>query len=270
MRKNLLRGLLVMLLALCPFTGEAKFPGFFSHLEIGYSYPIAIAKFEGYNPVYNYSGAGDFGISLGDTFVTRTVRSKFAYGAYVGSSIRLKRTGSKSALAMHIDVMANAYVWEDLYKAYSTFDGGEYELPDMVVAVGYQLGVPISLDYKFGAGAIGNKNSRFTGSFGAGAMPAAYFMVATSGGNVGGGMSFTATPFVKGEIGVMAGICVKVRALVAFGAVPWIDNQKSFLASSSGGFTVTGQTTAVFSLVLMPFSWAWKKDGWWDNDFKYN
>jgi hypothetical protein len=268
MRKALFRRLAILILVMSPLVSSARFPGFFSHLEIGYSYPMATAKFSGYNPVYNYSGTGDFGIAIRDTFVSRSVSSKFAYGAYIGSSIKLKRTGIKTSLAMHIDVMANAYVWEDLYKAFSA-TGTEYEIPDNVIAIGYQFGVPMSIDYKFGAGALGSLNPRFTGGFGAGVMPAAYFMVAESNGNVGGGMTFTATPFVKGEFGVVAGICMKFRALVAFGAVPWIDNNKSFLAASTGGFKVTGQTTAVFSFVIMPFSWAWRKEGWWDNDFKY-
>jgi hypothetical protein len=270
MRKHLYRNLVLVILLLSPMVSSAKFPGFFSHLEIGYSYPMATAKFEGYNPVYNYSGSGDFGIVVGDTFVTRNVTSKFAYGTYIGSSIRLKRTGVKTALALHIDLMANVYVWEDLYKAFSSFDGMEYDFPDQTVAIGYQLGLPMTLDYKIGAGALGSRASRFTGSIGAGIFPAAYFMVAESNGNVGGGMSFTASPVIKGELGVVAGICIKVRGLVAFGPVPWIDNNKSFLASSTGGFKVTGQTTAVFSVVLMPFSWTWRKEGWWDNDFKYS
>ncbi|MBL7719538.1 MAG: hypothetical protein JNL72_11920 [Flavipsychrobacter sp.] len=269
MRKKLFRSLLLLVFAGSSLVSEAKFPGFFSHFELGFTYPMATARFEGYNPVYSITGSGDLGVSLGDTFVSRNVTSKLAYGAYIGSSIRLKRTGVASALSLHIDIVENAYVWENLYKAFSV-DGSEYDLSNSVIAVGYQIGVPVSLDYKFGAGAMGSKNYRLTGSFGVGGMPAAYFMVAESAGNVGGGFSFATTPFVKAEVGVMAGICIKVRGLVSFGAVPWINESKSFFSESTGGFKVTGQTTAMFSLVIMPFSWAWKKAGWWDGDFKYD
>lgn len=255
-----MRKLLLVICISVPFLSSARMPGFLSNFELGYSYATATANYRGANPYYD----GD-GIYLRDTTISKTAKSKYGYGAFIGTYLPFKRLGEHSSVGLDITLGGNAYVWTDFFTGYSV-TGDEISLSGGLGGVSEQIYVPIGIDFKIGCNAVGVKNHRFTASVGAGVQPSMNVTIAEAGlGDFGGGLAFSAIPYVKGEVGVFWGICWKLRLMTGFGSVPLIDNDKSLLAGSASGFLkVTGKTMTQASIIIMPFSWGWKKEGWWN------
>lgn len=230
-------------IALCAlsFTSEARLPNALTRFQVGYSYPRAKA---------------DYKLTLDDTSIIETVTTKGGFGATLGTHIPISKFGDATALALTIDGMYNLLVWdmEPVNDVYNTNTAG-YNKQYTITGGSVQLSVPIGLDLKFGCEAALEKSKGACFSFGAGAMPTA----ALTAYQDNAGAIIRMQPYLKAEFGLMAGICVKVRAIYAMGKFDYINAKNDLGDVDTYGSSLTSRSTMTLSLLLMPFSYSWDK-----------
>lgn len=254
---------------------SGKLPGYYTNYEIGYSYSFtAVTQTQTFI----------FPDGTQRIFKSNDVKSLMSPGAYMGWSLRLLQLGNSAtkALGLNVGVQENMFMWSHTSKSYGhtewSIDGesidGFYD--EETVGMSMQIGVPVSLDFKFGNDAGKYKNIRWGGSLGVGVMPQFCF---SSGIPNFESESFTvgAVPFIKGDISFFAGICMKLRGQVGF-ATKLGDSKNSMFGGFSGGisegsnvkhdYTVTAPVQATVSLILMRFSWALDEKGFWNTRIK--
>ena len=238
-----------------------RLPGVLQRYEMGYSYAIGMATYKSSNNWNN--GSNNL-----DTSFSQDVTSTAGFGVVIGTSVPLKQLGNRCMLSLGIGYNYNMFTWD--YKSPSfrnKLTDGEgrvyYDFNELPISgVSLQMGLPISADFKFGNDAFLRKNVRFGTTFGAGVLPVA----AMTADFDNAGFGFGAAPFVKAEVGIFAGICFKLRAQYALGYLPFYDSKNSL--SGFTGYDVKssliGKQQFTFSLLIMPFSWAWQERGWWN------
>lgn len=272
--KNMKKYLLFALLCL-PTIGFSQYlyevAPFFSYFkdweryEIGGNGAIMLGQQNGTVGVYS-SSSGQF---LGDTTIKRSTMSDFGYGGMIGLSVPVSRVGHISIVAVTMHLMYNMYIWENLNETYT--DGGTFtkQKPSLNATM-TQISFPVSFDYKIGCDAICTKRLRFGATVGAGLMPE-YDMTGIEGekGFTQQG-NFTASPFIKLEGAVFAGICIKLRAQISYGSLNLLKVDRPVSTLTDGPFNMTGSANAVVSLVFMPFSMKWGETGWWNTHDTYN
>lgn len=240
-----------------------KFPSFLKRYEMGYTFPISMATYSTTNK-WN-DGLHDFD----STFTTNTT-SKGLLGVTVGTSFALAKLSDRCMLALGVNLNYNMYLWNyntPMFIGALTDENGQvlYEFDNSIGFSGasLQFGLPISADFKFGGEAFLRKKSRFSTTLGVGAMPA----VAVTADFDNAGFGYGVTPFVKAEIGMYAGIGLKLRAMYGFGYLPFYTTENSL--SGWTGYQVEssliGKQTLNFSLIIMPFAWTWGEKGWWNS-----
>jgi len=226
--------------------------------EIGYGYAIS-------NATYKFKATGNNG--LPDTTISKNVTSKFGFMEHVGYTFPISKLGERSRLGMDIGFNFNLFTWDYETPTISTnSDGAPYysfkkDEFDFETISG-QMEMPISVDARFGNLAYYTKN-RFGWAVGAGISP----MVGFATDDNSAGFGFGANPFIKAEVCLFAGIAMKLRTQVSFGRIPFYDENKSFSFDSYGYNTtssLTGHAQASVSLVILPFSWLWTEQGWWN------
>lgn len=253
------------------FLVNGKLPGYYTNYEVGYSYSFtAITQKQ------------TFTLEDGSKheFKSNDVKSLMSPGVYMGWTFRLLPLGhsGNSAIGMNVGVQENMFMWKHTSKAFGESlwttegTGANGFFDEESVGMSMQIGVPISLDYKFGHDAFKYKNVRFGGSVGIGAMPQINFSTGIPNFE---SESFNAgvVPFIKGDVSVFAGICIKLRAQVGF-ATTFSNSENSIFGGMSGGlpeeskvkhdYLVKAPMQATVSLILMPFSWAWDEKGFWN------
>ncbi len=235
--------ILCLLLVLgASINAEARLPKGLQRYQVGYSYPISISNYK---------------ISLADTVIERTVKTKGGFGVTMGTYIPVAKFSEASQLAFSIDGLFNMLIWDmepvnDVY--YSGTSG--YNKEYVITGGSMQIGVPLGLDLKFGCDAALEKSKGAGFTFGAGVMPTAA-LTAYEGE---AGAVIRAQPYLKGELAVFAGICFKLRAVYAMGKFDYINATGEKSGYDDGeGVTLTNKSTLTLSLILMPFSWAWDK-----------
>lgn len=248
-----LKGLFFILLFLSPLCSFAKFPGILKRYQLGYSFVMNSAELKNGTKI---TGAGSFDR---DTSYKTTFSTSAAFGVTTGTYIPLKRLGRSSSLALGIDYMYNMMTWKSKIPGY----GGEIDFSGVTA----QMALPIGLDFKFGADAITTKDRRFCGTLGVGAFPSYAVTALDNAGGISIDPAFSFAPYVKAEVGIFAGICMKVRAVYAIGNVTYMDYSES---TTNAGVTSTstskfvGTSNLTVSLLIMPFSWMWQKEEWWN------
>lgn len=256
-----------LLLAITAPQANAGFglPNFIKRYELGFSYSMAFANYT--NSVATTTGDGQ-------TFVTNMdmkVRSSFGYGGIMGTYIPITRVG-KSVMAIGVDLNYNMFVWNyniPQYQSNTTDVNGNItgvvfgnDVMDMpMTGVSMQVALPVSLDFKFGAEASLLRGTRWTGTIGAGAYPA----VSATADYGNAGFGFGVVPFAKAEVGVLGGIYWKLRVQYAAGNMPFYTKKNNILQGpDANNSELIGKGIASVSLVLMPFSWNFNEDGWWN------
>ena len=221
-------------------------------LEVGYSYCVASGQFN-----YRDLSFNERTLAFRDTGYSENLRSKTGFGISVGYYRPVVKIGEKSCLAVSGTFMYNAYLWDG-----NTFSYSSNSRTGTVESVGsgtIEMALPVGLDYKVGCDAIYDKVTRFCGSVGAGVYPSMGATVYKNDGSFG----FHARPYVRGEVGIFAGICFKLRVTHVLGGINYID-----YSNSGPGFETStvfkSKGTTAFSLVLMPWSWKWGKSAWWN------
>ncbi len=249
---------------LIPTVSRAQFffriPKWMTRYEIGYSYPMAWADYSRTDQFTNpFTGQVQT-----SNYNTRT-SSKFSFGASIGTYIPVARLGSKSMFAISITMTEAMYSWDYPVSSFNGFDedgsviySSDFGFSGMTM----QLGLPVGADFKFGCDALSDKAMRFCGTIGAGVFPSGSLTADFDNAGFGYGV----TPFVKLEAGVMAGICMKLRIMATIGNMPFYDGNNSLTGweNAQTQSSLIGKQSVTASLIFMPFSWAWKKTGWWN------
>ncbi|WP_118950679.1 hypothetical protein [Taibaiella helva] len=235
-------------------------PGVLQRYELGYSYSIATAT-------YKRTETSNNGL---DTSFSQNVTSKNGFGGMIGTAIPLKRLSDRCMLALGLGYTYNMYTWDyntPSFNGLITDENGKkiYDFSHSIYfsGVSMQMGLPLSADFKFGNDAFLNKNVRWGTTLGIGVLPTA----AMTADFDNAGFGFGAAPFAKAELSFFAGICFKLRAQYAYGYIPFYDGKNTI--AGWGGYntksTLIGKQQVTFSLILMPFSWAWNERGWWNS-----
>lgn len=180
----------------------------------------------------------------------------------VGTYSRLLKLGKRTAIAFDMNYMFSWMKWQGIgtgfYSDKLWNEGGST----------WQMSFPIGLEYKHGSDARLEKNHKFCFSFGGGIMP----MVSASKltdtvKKKGREFKFGYQPYVKAEIGVLMGICWKLRLMYSVGEVELLDDYRTFHKDpySVSQFNLKENSAITFSIVMMPFSYDWPDNGWWNN-----
>lgn len=219
-------------------------------IEIGYSFCMTAATY-----TYHATTFDESTISLVDTTYREKIRTKGGFGATVGTYFPIAPIGDKGALAISLSFMYNALLWEGSSFSYeSNSETGTTSSGSGTV----EMALPVGVDYKFGCDALLDKSKRFCYTVGAGAYPSLTATVYKD--NAGAG--FHVLPYLKAEVGVFAGICMKVRATYAFGTLKYINYNEDY-GNVQSQTSLKGKSALTLSLILMPFSWKWEKQDWW-------
>jgi hypothetical protein len=239
MRK--LKGVLLTLLLVSPFCSSAKFPGLLQRFQLGYSFVMNSGTLESKYPISDSK----------DTIITRDFNTSAAFGVTVGTYFPLKRLGEASKLVLGVDFMYNVMTWKE-----SNTDGGVVGFNGVTA----QMALPIGLDVKFGADALNVKSHRFCATLGLGAYPS-YALTAIDNTPLTIDPVFSVAPYAKLEAGVFAGICMKLRLIAAFGKIGYMEYNDKDLKATTDFY---GNTNFAVSLLVMPFSFTWKQEEWWN------
>lgn len=233
-----------------PFEAQAKFPGILQRYQLGYTFVFATADYKAQD---NFPGIID------TSYTISNLKTKAAFGVTLGTYIPLKRLGRMSSMVLGIDYLYNAMLWESTVPRYGI--GGLNSSFDFSGAT-VQMALPIGLDFKWGADAINVKNHRFCATLGLGAYPS--YSLTTLDEDVDIDPQFSIAPYAKFEVGVFAGICMKLRALCAFGEFKYMDVKSGDETMGQSSTQLTGKANINLSLLIMPFSFTWKRDEWFN------
>jgi|GEM_PF-1216906 len=190
--------------------------------------------------------------------------SKGGLGVTLGTHSRIWRMGKAAALTYDMDFMYGWTYWKGIgqgfYKEREWNNG----------AVTSQMALPIGLSLRFGSDAAREKSQRFCMNFGGGIMPMynRTRLEDTGKKNPNVQKYFAFTPYMRFEVGLFAGICWKVRVNYSFGDFKLIEDNKNWHKENPYGvekFNLMGKTGLNVSLILMPFSYDWPDNGWWNN-----
>jgi len=232
---------------------QFRLPGFLARYQLGYNFVSTSADYRGKFTTYDPNTFSDTA-----RYRTGNVKTSVAYGITTGTYFPLSRMSSNSSLALDVNYIYNFMLWKGIGDGlYGEAVGWDFS------GVTVQMGLPIGLDAKFGADATMNKNQRFCFTFGAGVLPSYSFTSFEDGS----GAQFSVSPYAKIETGIFAGICMKARLTYVFSKIPYISKNNGFggvYDKLLSDFTMTGKSTLMIGFVIMPFSWAWRDNGWWN------
>lgn len=223
---------------------QPRVPKALQRFQVGYSFPKVNAE-------YRY---------MLDSMTTEKVSTKGGFGVTMGTSIPLTKIGDQSSLTFGIDGLFNMLVWdyenvEDDYASYSSSTG--YSQQYTVTGGTMQISVPLGIDFKFGGEANLLKRPIGFGTLGAGVMPTAA-LTAYQGD---AGAVIKALPYLKGELGIYAGVGIKLRAIYSMGTFDYI-KQKGNNPYASESASLKAKSNFTFSILIMPFAWAWNRYDW--------
>lgn len=221
--------------------------------DIGYSFTFASATYTDHYTSVDMNG------DLFDTTFTKKLVAKPIYGAMFSTYFPIAGMGENSILAIGLGIRANVYKWSTGDVALGSNYTYNYDYLTM------DMGVPISVDMKWGCDAMLDKSNRTCFTLGIGGQPTYIMTGVPTAVNADGSVSlagssvFKVQPFIKAEAGFFAGICFKVRAMYNFANIKYLD-----MTGNDEQISLKGTSNFNLSIVLMPFSWDWGKEQWWN------
>ena len=249
---------------LLPLAAHAQFerwPTFIKAYEIGYGYSSTTAD-------YQRTDKLTAGSATADTTISISVKSKFGFGASMGTYFPLTQLGRKSKLTLDVSLAYNFYTWD--YPSYTlgTTANGDFSYNNSLTFSGatFNAGLPIGLSTRIGCDAMMDKKIRWCWNAGAGVLPSINLTSDLDNASA----TFGVQPYVKTEVGIYGGLCWKIRLMYAIGNLKYIDAaSKSTIAgfnfNSESNVKLTGKGNFTASIVIMPFAWMWKKSAWYNS-----
>ncbi len=217
---------------------------------------MASAEFRSYTRTINYN-TGD----VKDTGFNEHIKAKGGFGVIIGNSFRLAKMGDFSCLALDVDFMYNSVFWESGGFSYSSnSQTGTTSSGSGTVSIA----MPIGISYKYGCDAAADKSKRFCASVGAGINPTLAGTVFRDQANG----NFRMLSYLKGEVGIFAGICMKLRGTLSFGKLDYIDYSNNFEGQRSET-SLKGKSAFTLSLIFMPMSFKWGRVDWFGRGRHY-
>lgn len=257
--RKLLPVLIVVLLTGSNVFG--KMPRGLMRFQIGYSFPFTTATFKQHSLVYD-----DYGDNNIDTTYSRDVKSKGGFGVTLGTYIPVVHLTEKSCINVDIDFMYNLLVWDANtinYSGYSNTTGQyTYSTNYTITAATIQMGLPIGLSFKAGGEASQDRGDKLSLTLGTGVYPSLNATVFEDYA----GAKFKLQPYLKAELGFFAGVNFKVRAFYAFGKLEYINYEDKFSGLTyayNDEASLTGKSSFLLSVMVMPLSFGWGKEAWW-------
>lgn len=232
-------------------TVSAKIPGLLQRTHLGYSVLFNQAEFKVRQAIIT----PDF---VKDTNYKYNMNTSGSFGFTIGTYVPISRLGEKSILAFGVDYMYNMMLWDTKLKTYD-YAGNYYDAPFSGGTL--QMALPVGLDFKFGADAMTDKAIRFCATLGAGALPSYSLTALDQVNNIDG--QFGIAPYGKVELGIFAGICMKIRAVYSYGNLSYMDDTRHDEFSKTRSQLI-GKSNLTLSLLVMPFSWGWSRAEWWN------
>ena len=240
-----------------------KWPGAVKNIEIGYGYSKTWADYTRMDRVVREDGK-----EYSDT-VTTSVSSKSGFSGQFGTSLRLKRLGNVSTLSLGVAGIYNLYTWDypTANSAMLTDSGIRYDYTNGMLFSGATMnaGLAISADFKFGVDAMMDKSFRWGWTGGVGVLPSVNVTADVDNAD----LTFGVQPFVKTELALRAGIVWKLRLMYAMGKLDYIDAKSNTgffgMPNSENVTTLTGKGNFTAALILMPFSWTYKRSSWYNS-----
>ncbi len=233
------------------FNSSAQMPGILQRTQLGYSIVMNSAEYEVKQKITDPSFSKD-------TTYKYDMKTTASFGYTIGTYVPVTRLGRKSKLVWGVDFMYNMMLWDSKLRMYDA-GGNFYDAPFSGATL--QMALPTGLDFKFGCDALNVKNIRFCTTLGAGAFPSYSFTTLDQMSSID--PQFGIAPYAKFEVGVFAGICVKLRAMYTVGNLSYMDERVKNSVSDTRS-TLTGTSNLTLSLLVMPFSWSWSREEWWN------
>lgn len=189
-----------------------------------------------------------------DTTFTTTARLTKSLSGYLGVSVPVAMSGSKSMFCLDIEanILTGGLTYDTviLPLTYKNLKIAE-TIPFMMASL------PVSFNYKFGGDATLSKDNRTLLSAGAG-IATSYI---TIDDNTNSEALIKAVPFIKAEVGFVFGVAFKLRGTAYLGNYE-MTNYTSPEASTAVGVLsrqYSGQLGYNFSVIIMPMALAWDK-----------
>jgi hypothetical protein len=240
-----------------------KIPDFMKRYEIEFGYPITFAQYKRSDVFTNPITKNQENVNY-----TANIRSKFSYAANIGYSFPFGRIGNRGRPAIAVGFNSNFVAFDSPTPVLNQY--GSYDLQEsfLISSIVTQLALPIGLDLKFGCDGMTDKKYTFCSAVGAGIYP--YYNISLDAGDINStgtlGLQNGVLPYIRGEVGLFAGICMKLRGTLVLGNMTYIDGKASTFNNPNDSYNISlkGKTTATISLVFLPLSWLWKKSEWWN------
>lgn len=251
----------ILLLTMLPILTFAQ-PKAIQRFEIGYSFPMTSATYTNHYSTYDVGGTDN-----SDTTFSRNVRSKGGFGITLGSYFPISKLSDKSSLNISVDFLYNLLVWDNALADFQTYDETTgtyttYSNSYVITAATVHWGLPVGFDFKYGGEATLDKSNRLSFTLGTGVYPSMNLTVF----DAYPGAKFKMQPYLKAELGVFAGVNIKVRALYSFGKLDYL-NYSDKAAGPDYGYessaSLVSKSCLTLSVMVMPVSFRWGKETWW-------
>lgn len=239
------------------YANQSYLPHSLHRVQFGISTVGAVAHYEA-------DLAERDGINIKQHYHEGPTISKGGLGVTAGTFYRLVKMGKRAAIAFDVNAMYNVINWNGIGQ-------GEYSDKEWYnKAVTKQIAVPLGLSLKFGSDARLEKNHRFCLSAGGGLFPSANITRLVSDAPKKEQLkfvNFAATPYIMGEAGFFLGLCFKVRVMSTFGNYRLAKDAFGWQEQTYGynNFDMNSKSSLIVSLLVMPFSYDWPDNGWWNN-----
>ena len=201
-----------------------------------------------------------------DTSFSTEIKTVGGFGVTMGTHFPIVQLGEKSCLAITLDYLYNFMLWDGKTSSFNSFNDSLgtyiYDYDSPISGVTGHMGLPVGVDFKYGGEATLDKGNKFSMSVGTGLYPSLNATVF----DFDAGAQFKLQPYLKGEVGIHAGITFKIRALYTFGRINyinWSEDISGFDYFQTNGASLTSKSQLTLSLILMPFSWALQRSTWW-------
>jgi hypothetical protein len=266
MKSNATRIVLLLLLMGAVLPARAQFekmPGFVKQIEIGYGYSFCSADY-----IIKATGVVPDGTRTVDTTIKTRVHTKGGMTETFGTSLKLKRLGTKSTLALGVDMTYSAYLWDFHMPTGGTLidSGFRFYYDDFMPAfdgASFTAAGLLTLDFKFGTDAMMDKQYRWGWTIGGGVMPS---MRATTAEGLDADLKFGIQPVVKGEMAFRGPIVAKLRLQYSMGNITFLDKSGDGLVPGTAQQTqIVGKSNFTVSIILLPLSFMYKTSTWYNS-----
>jgi hypothetical protein len=187
-----------------------------------------------------------------DTFFRSNLRSNPGFVFHAGSYFPIAIISDHSMLVLQTEIFT---CWGTLvYDSVVFSNAGDTFMKPFQY---YRIGVPISLEYRFGGDVTLNKNHKAFFTIGGGICPSY-----VNSNNFDTIRPLKLAPFLKAEAGFFPGIAVKLRATIFFGNYYYKSFENwdvMFRGSDYLRSSFKASTGYGLSVILMPFSVNWNK-----------